>query len=65
MFPWSKKTKPYEAQLSEEEIQKNLASLEKDDWLAILIAAFITFVPPILLCLGILYAVVYFLFLRG
>lgn len=64
MFPWQKKTKTYEEKLTEEDIKKNLQSLEKGDIPAIILAALITFLPPILFCLGILYGVLYLLFLR-
>ena len=54
---------------SEEELEEHYkkldqVELEKGDLPAMLIAAFITLVVPILLLLGAIYSLVYFLFLR-
>jgi hypothetical protein len=51
---------------SKEEIERHRESmdLEKGDFLAMCIAAFITFVPVLLLLMGVTYGVVWLLFLR-
>lgn len=46
----------------EEKIKENLQHLEKKDILAMFIAAFITFVPVILVILGAIFIILYYIF---
>ncbi|MCI6272743.1 MAG: hypothetical protein MR601_07350 [Erysipelotrichaceae bacterium] len=64
MLHWIKKRNQYKQKLDDKQIDENLSKLEKDDYIAMFIAAFITFVPPILLILGIFYFVIYAFFNR-
>lgn len=52
--------------LSEEEIEAKFKGVEfeKNDTTAMIIAALITFLPPFLLMMGIIYGVIWLLFLR-
>lgn len=51
---------------SKDELDKHYDNmkLEKHDLLAMLIAAFITIVPFVLIILGVIYGVIWFVFLR-
>lgn len=50
----------------EEQFKKDMekVSLEKNDRLAMIIAAFAVFIPALLFVLGFFYGVIYFFFLR-
>ena len=62
MWQWIRKRNKYQAKLSDQEIQKNLSEMEKGDALAMFIAALITFLPPIIIILVIIYGSIYLLF---
>lgn len=52
--------------LSEEEIKNKLEEtpLEKNDMMALILAAMRTFIPALLLMLGAFYLIIWFIFLR-
>lgn len=59
MFPFLKNKK-----LKEETKDLQLEDLEKGDFLAMFLAAILTFLPPILLILSVFYGLLYWFFLR-
>lgn len=59
MFPFLKNKK-----LKEETKDLQLEDLEKGDFLAMFLAAVLTFLPPILLILSVFYGLLYWFFLR-
>lgn len=66
MLPWIAKNKKekYNSKLTDKQIQENLKEIEKGDIIAMIIAAFITFVPVIAGILLVFYLILYLIFLR-